>query len=121
MGMRHGRVRRGHARRPRTSSRWHTRRLREAGIGYIPEDRHRHGLLLEAPLWENRILGHQTQAPNVKGPWIDRKGARSGHRAHRRAVRRAHARHRRLRVRAVRRQPAEAHRRPGDERRPGAC
>ena len=57
-------------------SRWHTRRLREAGIGYIPEDRHRHGLLLEAPLWENRILGHQTQSPNVKGPWIDRKGAR---------------------------------------------
>ena len=55
---------------------WSTRRLREAGIGYIPEDRHRHGLLLEAPLWENRILGHQTQEPNVKGPWIDRSGAR---------------------------------------------
>ncbi|MGA8044868.1 MAG: ATP-binding cassette domain-containing protein, partial [Dermatophilaceae bacterium] len=32
-------------------SKWHTRRIREAGIGYIPEDRHRHGLLLEAPLW----------------------------------------------------------------------
>ncbi|MGH8891922.1 MAG: ABC transporter ATP-binding protein [Actinomycetes bacterium] len=55
---------------------WSTRRLREAGIGYIPEDRHRHGLLLEAPLWENRMLGHQTQAPNVRGPWIDRGGAR---------------------------------------------
>jgi general nucleoside transport system ATP-binding protein len=53
-----------------------TRDRREAGIGYIPEDRHRHGLLLEAPLWENRILGHQTQRPNVKGPWIDRAGAR---------------------------------------------
>ena len=26
-----------------------TRRRREAGIGYIPEDRHRHGLLLESP------------------------------------------------------------------------
>ena len=24
------------------------------GVGYIPEDRHRHGLLLDAPLWENR-------------------------------------------------------------------
>ncbi|KAA1397488.1 ABC transporter ATP-binding protein [Aeromicrobium ginsengisoli] len=55
---------------------WHTRKLREAGIGYIPEDRHRHGLLLDAPLWENRILGHQTQAPNAKGPWINRSGAR---------------------------------------------
>ena len=53
-----------------------TRRRREAGIGYIPEDRHRHGLLLDSPLWENRILGHQTQEPNVNGPWIDRKGAR---------------------------------------------
>ena len=55
---------------------WPTRRRREAGVAYIPEDRHRHGLLLEAPLWENRILGHQTQEPNVSGPWIDRKGAR---------------------------------------------
>ncbi|MER5427071.1 ABC transporter ATP-binding protein, partial [Streptosporangium roseum] len=57
-------------------SAWSTLRRREAGIGYIPEDRHRHGLLLEAPLWENRILGHQTRRPNVKGPWIDRAGAR---------------------------------------------
>jgi ABC-type branched-subunit amino acid transport system ATPase component len=75
MGMRHGEsgaVNLG----TENVSRWHTRRLREAGIGYIPEDRHRHGLLLEAPLWENRILGHQTQSPNVKGPWVDRKGAR---------------------------------------------
>ncbi len=55
---------------------WSTRRRREAGIGYIPEDRHRHGLLLDSPLWENRILGHQTQEPNVNGPWIDRGGAR---------------------------------------------
>jgi ABC-type uncharacterized transport system ATPase subunit len=55
---------------------WHTRRLREAGIGYIPEDRQRHGLLLDAPLWENRMLGHQTEPPNAKGPWINRSGAR---------------------------------------------
>ncbi|MGH8970664.1 MAG: ABC transporter ATP-binding protein, partial [Actinomycetes bacterium] len=57
-------------------SAWPTRARREAGIGYIPEDRHRHGLLLEAPLWENRILGHQTREPNNKGPLIDRRGAR---------------------------------------------
>jgi simple sugar transport system ATP-binding protein len=55
---------------------WSTRRRREAGLGFVPEDRHRHGLLLDAPLWENQILGHQTQLPNVKGPWIDRDGAR---------------------------------------------
>ena len=53
-----------------------TRDRRELGIGYIPEDRHRHGLLLEASLWENRILGHQTERPNVTGPWLDKGGAR---------------------------------------------
>jgi len=58
-------------------SNWSTRRRREAGIGYIPEDRHRQGLLLEAPLWENRVLGHQTRPPNAKGPFIDRAGARA--------------------------------------------
>ncbi len=55
---------------------WSTRRRREAGIGYIPQDRHRHGLLLDAPLWENQILGHQSQPPNANGFWIDRDGAR---------------------------------------------
>jgi simple sugar transport system ATP-binding protein len=53
-----------------------TRRRRETGIGFIPEDRHRHGLLLESPLWENRVLGHQTRPPNVRGGLIDRQGAR---------------------------------------------
>jgi simple sugar transport system ATP-binding protein len=56
---------------------WPTRQRREGGIGYIPEDRHRHGLLLEAPLWENRVLGHQTERPNARGPWIDRSGAKA--------------------------------------------
>lgn len=54
---------------------WATRKRREQGIGYIPEDRHRHGLLLEAPLWENRMLGHVTEKPNAKGVWLDIKGA----------------------------------------------
>ncbi|WSK08693.1 ABC transporter ATP-binding protein [Kitasatospora sp. NBC_01300] len=53
-----------------------TRARREAGIGYIPEDRHKHGLLLEAPLWENRILGHVTEAPNSKGVLLDPGAAR---------------------------------------------
>jgi len=46
---------------------WQVREIREAGVGFIPEDRHRHGMLLESPLWENVILGHQTQEPNVSG------------------------------------------------------
>ncbi|MER8033612.1 ABC transporter ATP-binding protein [Streptomyces hydrogenans] len=52
------------------------RKRREGGIGYIPEDRHRHGLLLEAPLWENRILGHVTEAPNSRRGILDPKAAR---------------------------------------------
>jgi general nucleoside transport system ATP-binding protein len=54
---------------------WSTNRRREAGIGYIPEDRHRHGLLLDAPLWENRVLGHQTRKPSARGRWINRRAA----------------------------------------------
>ncbi|WP_189312145.1 ABC transporter ATP-binding protein [Streptomyces brasiliensis] len=56
---------------------WPTRKRREQGVGYIPEDRHRQGLLLEAPLWENRILGHVTETPNAKGFWLDPKGAQA--------------------------------------------
>ncbi len=52
------------------------RKRREAGIGYVPEDRHREGLLLDAPLWENAALGHQTQAPYGSRWFIDRKGTR---------------------------------------------
>jgi general nucleoside transport system ATP-binding protein len=58
-------------------SHWSTRARREAGMGFIPEDRHRQGMLLEAPLWENRILGHQTLPPAAKGLFIDRKAARA--------------------------------------------
>jgi ABC-type uncharacterized transport system ATPase subunit len=49
---------------------------REAGIGYIPEDRTRHGLLLTEPLWKNRILGYQTRPPTARGAFIDIAGAR---------------------------------------------
>jgi general nucleoside transport system ATP-binding protein len=55
---------------------WDTRRRRENGLGYIPEDRHRHGLLLDATLWENRVLGHQTEPPNARGPLINQGAAR---------------------------------------------
>ncbi len=54
-----------------------TRDRRSAGIGLIPEDRHRQGLLLSAPLWENAALGHQNKEPYAKGLWIDKKGARA--------------------------------------------
>ncbi|MGP4015521.1 ABC transporter ATP-binding protein [Saccharopolyspora sp. 5N708] len=50
---------------------------REAGIGYVPEDRHRQGLLLDESLWLNRILGHQTRRPVARGRWLDRQGAKA--------------------------------------------
>jgi ABC-type uncharacterized transport system ATPase subunit len=56
---------------------WPTLRRRDAGIGYIPEDRHRQGLLLPSPLWENRILGHQSRKPGLSRFWIDRRAARA--------------------------------------------
>ncbi|WP_157252359.1 ABC transporter ATP-binding protein [Nonomuraea typhae] len=59
-------------------SAWSTLKRREAGIGYIPEDRHRQGLLLEASLWENRVLGHQTRKLGKRDPWIKRVAAKIG-------------------------------------------
>ena len=104
-----------------TSPPGRTRARRESGIGYIPEDRQRHGLLLDSPLWENRILGHQTRSRRVKGA-LDRPRRRpQGQPADRRGVRRPHPVDRHHRAGAVRRQPAEVHRRPRDERRPGAA
>lgn len=53
-----------------------TRARRHRGIGYIPQDRHREGLLLEAPLWENTMLGHHHKEPFSKGWWINAAGAK---------------------------------------------
>ncbi len=53
-----------------------TRSRRSAGMAYIPEDRHRQGLLLEASLWENRMLGHTDGAPVTRGPLLDRSSTR---------------------------------------------
>lgn len=55
---------------------WTVRQRRENGLAYVPQDRQREGLLLQAPLWENAALGHQTTRPFVKGIWFDREGAR---------------------------------------------
>jgi ABC-type uncharacterized transport system ATPase subunit len=52
------------------------RERRSSGIGLIPEDRQRQGLLLPSPLWENAALGHQDKEPYANGIWIDKKGAR---------------------------------------------
>jgi simple sugar transport system ATP-binding protein len=45
----------------------------DLGIGLIPEDRQRQGLMMDSPLWENRILGHQRGKPVMRGFVIDKK------------------------------------------------
>jgi simple sugar transport system ATP-binding protein len=60
-------------------TRAHTLERREAGIGYVPEDRTRHGLLATQPLWANRILGYQSRRPIARGGFLgllDRAAAR---------------------------------------------
>ena len=45
----------------------------DLGIGFIPEDRQRQALMMNSPLWENRILGHQRSAPVMRGFLLDKK------------------------------------------------
>ena len=49
---------------------------RREGLGYIPEDRQRDGMVLGFPLWENVILGHQGGPPFVRSGLLDRRAAR---------------------------------------------
>jgi simple sugar transport system ATP-binding protein len=53
-----------------------TAHRREAGLGFIAEDRHRDALLLPSPLWENCILGYQQRTDYRKGWWVDKAAAR---------------------------------------------
>ena len=55
---------------------WSVRKRREFGLGYVAQDRHEEGLLLDHPLWENAALGHQTQRPFAKWWFVDRAGSR---------------------------------------------
>jgi len=41
------------------------------GLSYIPFDRHREGLLLEFPLWENTLLGRDADTDFLSGPFIN--------------------------------------------------
>ena len=53
----------------------------DAGLAYIPFDRHREGLMLDAPLWENTLLGRDHEAELRRGPLVDAEGARASARA----------------------------------------
>jgi simple sugar transport system ATP-binding protein len=52
-----------------------TRDRRADGLGYIPEDRQRDGMILPFPVWENCVLGHQSHQPFGDGRWIDKSAS----------------------------------------------
>ncbi|MGA0878562.1 MAG: ABC transporter ATP-binding protein [Ilumatobacteraceae bacterium] len=58
-----------------------TRERIEAGLSYIPFDRHREGLLLDAPLWENTFLGREFNESLGNGPFISRRKMEADSRA----------------------------------------
>lgn len=51
---------------------WSSLKIRDAGFGYVPEDRHRRGLVLDYSVADNLILGLHGKHPFVKhGLWRD--------------------------------------------------
>jgi simple sugar transport system ATP-binding protein len=51
--------------------------FRDAGVGHVPEDRHRHGMVSGFTVEENLSLGRHRAAPFARGPWIDLEGRSS--------------------------------------------
>lgn len=49
------------------------RKITEAGIGHIPQDRHKHGLVLDFPIGENMVLQTYYQAPFSKMSMLNNK------------------------------------------------
>jgi simple sugar transport system ATP-binding protein len=53
---------------------WSPLKIREAGFGLVPEDRHRRGLILDYSVADNLILGLHGKAPFVRhGLWLEEK------------------------------------------------
>lgn len=48
----------------------------EKGIGHIPEDRHKHGLVLEFSLEDNLVLHNYNEAPYAKSGFINKSAIR---------------------------------------------
>ncbi len=48
--------------------------FRQAGVGHVPEDRHRHAMVGSFSVEENLSLGRHRAAPFARGAWIDRPG-----------------------------------------------
>lgn len=50
--------------------------FRNAGLSYIPEDRHSRGLILDFPLWENVLLGNTQGEPFVRNGLVRKKASK---------------------------------------------
>jgi simple sugar transport system ATP-binding protein len=48
-----------------------TRAMNEAGVGYVPADRHRFGLVLPFPIYDNLVLTSYYREPYARGPLRD--------------------------------------------------
>ena len=93
------------------------------GMSHIPEDRHKHGLVLDYTLEDNMVLQRYFEPEFTdKAGFLRRKNIRAyaeqPHRAVRRPLRSGSRHHG---AQHVRRQPAEGHRRPRDRQEPGAA
>ena len=58
-----------------------TRERINGGLSYIPFDRHREGLLLDAPLWENTFLGREDNRRLTSGLFTRRRAIEADSRA----------------------------------------
>jgi simple sugar transport system ATP-binding protein len=56
---------------------WSTDAIKTLGVGSVPEDRHREGLLLERPIAESFLLGLQRHRPYSKSGLISESALRS--------------------------------------------
>ncbi|MDG5470348.1 ABC transporter ATP-binding protein [Jeotgalibacillus sp. ET6] len=50
-----------------------TRKITEAGVGHIPQDRHKHGLVLDFPIGDNMVLQTYYQQPYSKMSMLNNK------------------------------------------------
>ena len=57
------------------------RRRRRAGIGHVPEDRQREGLIMDFHAWENIAFGYQDDRRYTRGPLMNNRALREDARA----------------------------------------